>query len=144
MCTVRPACRKSPAWRAIYSGALPTVGTDATVIEDPGGACVTADELPEVWQPASSMAAATPHPATRARARLQRHTGPQPACTTFITPQRRAEQISAIQDIQGTRAYCTGGMGGAPSICASFNSLAIGQAGRGGHDMVAEPPRWGV
>src|SRR5215467_1202682 len=87
MCTVRPACRKSPAWRAIYSGALPTVDTDATVIEDPGGACVTADELPEVWQPGSSMAVATPHPATRARARLQRHTGPQPACTTFITPQ---------------------------------------------------------
>ena len=50
----------------MYNGASPTPGTDATVIEDPAGACSNAPEEPDPgsWQPASSTADATVQLAT--------------------------------------------------------------------------------
>jgi hypothetical protein len=84
----------------MYSGAFPTPGTEATVIEDPAGACSdAAEELdPGIWQPASSTAVAAAQPAAiRARLPLQGRAGQRRAGTTFIAPQAR-QQILAVQD----------------------------------------------
>src|SRR5580700_7127588 len=72
MWTVRPLRRNRPCCQATYSGALPTPGIEATVIEAPVAVGPDADEKPGNWQPASSTAAAAHTAAIGARPACRR------------------------------------------------------------------------
>src|SRR6516165_12080166 len=108
MCTARPACRKKPWCWATYSAAFPTPGTDATVMEDPAGACSAAPEEPDpgIWQPASSTAATAAQPAAiRARPLLQGRAGQRRAGFTFIAPRASDSRFWQFRTGCSGRAY---------------------------------------
>jgi hypothetical protein len=96
----------------MYSAAFPTPGTDATVIEDPAGACSDAAEDPDpgIWQPASSTAAAAAQPAAiRARPLLQGRAGQRRAGVTFIAPRRQTADHGSSEQVAPAERTSTRG-----------------------------------
>src|SRR5689334_5073605 len=81
---------------ATYSGASPTPGTAATVIEDPAGAEPDADEPPNAEQPASSRPTAAQAAAIRMRPPVTRWAD-RPRGIAFIELHVK-RQIPALQD----------------------------------------------
>src|SRR5690242_14845139 len=81
---------------ATYSGASPTPGTAATVIEDPAGAEPDAEEPPNTEQPASSRAATAQPTAIRMRPPPTRWAD-RPIGLAFIELHVK-RQIPALQD----------------------------------------------
>src|SRR5437763_17217608 len=96
---------------ATYSGASPTPGTAATVIEEPAGAEPDAAEPPNAEQPASSRAAPAQPTAIRTRPPPTRWAD-RPMGIAFIGLQAQRGRFPHFRTSCWARAYPTDGKTG--------------------------------